>query len=236
MPCRHSAFPFRKTQIPDDQAERVIHIDQEIVNKLAAIPGVTSVSFSTAVPMDGRSSNDVLFAQDHVYGEGELPPIRRFKFISPGFFATLGTQLLAGRDLTWTDTYQKRPVVIISENFARQYWHDPNGAIGKRVRVANTDDRREIIGVVQDMHDDGVDKAAPSSAYWPVMLDRYEGQKQTLRRTLAFTLRSPRAGSRAFMNEVQEKPGRSIPTCLWRMFPHSAPFTPNPWRALPLPW
>jgi predicted permease len=198
-------FYVPEAQIPDDQAERVVRMDQEIVNKLAAIPGVTSVSFSTAVPMDGRSSNDVLFAQDHVYGEGELPPIRRFKFISPGFFATLGTQLLAGRDLTWTDTYQKRPVVIISENFARQYWHDPHGAIGKRVRVANTDDWREIIGVVQDMHDDGVDKAAPSSAYWPVMLDRYEGQKQTLRRTLAFTLRSPRAGSRAFMNEVQEK-------------------------------
>ena len=117
----------------------------------------------------------------------------------------MGTQLLAGRDLTWTDTYQKRPVAIISENFARQYWHDPHGAIGKRVRVANTDDWREIIGVVQDIHDDGVDKAAPSSAYWPVILDRFEGQKQTLRRTLAFTLRSPRAGSRAFINEVQEK-------------------------------
>ena len=198
-------FYIPEAQIADDQAERVVHMDQDIVNKLAAIPGVTSVSFSTAVPMDGRSSNDVLFAQDHVYGEGELPPIRRFKFVSPGFFATLGTQLLAGRDLTWTDTYQKRPVVIISANVARQYWHDPNGAIGKRVRVANTDDWREIVGVVQDMHDDGVDKAAPSSAYWPVMLDRYEGQKQTLRRNLAFTLRSPRAGSRAFINEVQEK-------------------------------
>ena len=198
-------FYIPEAQIPDDQAERLVRMDEEIVNKLAAIPGVTSVSFSTAVPMDGRSSNDVLFAQDHVYGEGELPPIRRFKFISPGFFATLGTQLLAGRDLTWTDTYQKRPVVIISENFARQYWHDPNGAIGKRVRAANTDDWREIIGVVQNTHDDGVDKAAPSSAYWPVMLDRFEGQKQTLRRNLAFTLRSPRAGSRAFMSEVQEK-------------------------------
>jgi predicted permease len=198
-------FYIPEAQIPDDQPERVVRMDEEILHRLAAIPGVSSVSFSTAVPMDGRSSNDVLFAQDHVYGEGELPPIRRFKFISPGFFATLGTQLIAGRDLTWTDTYQKRPVAIISENFARQYWHDPNGALGKRIRTANTDDWREIVGVVQDVHDDGVDKAAPSSAYWPVMLDRFEGQKQTLRRTIAFTLRSPRAGSRSFMNEVQER-------------------------------
>ncbi len=198
-------FYIPETQIPDDQPERVVRMDEEILNKLAAIPGVSSVSFSTNVPMDGRDSNDVLFAQDHVYGEGELPPIRRFKFISPGFFATLGTQILAGRDLTWIDTYQNRPVAVISENFARQYWHDANGALGKRIRVASTDDWREIVGVVQDVHDDGVDKAAPSSVYWPVMLDRFEGQKQTLRRNLAFTIRSPRAGSRTFMNEVQER-------------------------------
>jgi predicted permease len=182
-----------------------VRMDQQILNKLAAIPGVSSVGFSTAVPMDGNSSNDVLFAQDHLYGEGELPPIRRFKFISPGFFSTLGTQMLAGRDFTWTDIYQKRPVTIISENFARQYWHDASGALGKRVRVANTDDWREIVGVVQDIHDDGVDKAAASSAYWPVMMDNFEGQKQTLRRELAFVLRSPRAGSRSFLNEVQQQ-------------------------------
>jgi predicted permease len=198
-------FFIPEAQIPDDQPERVVHMDEEILHRLAAIPGVSSVSFSTAVPMDGRNSNDVLFAQDHVYGEGELPPVRRFKFISPGFFATLGTKVLAGRDFTWTDTYQKRPVAIISEKFARQYWHDPQGALGKRVRVGNTDDWREVVGVVQDVHDDGVDKEARSSAYWPVMLDNFEGQKQTVHRNLAFILRSPRAGSRSFMNEVQAR-------------------------------
>ncbi|MEA2539804.1 MAG: putative transport system permease protein [Acidobacteriaceae bacterium] len=198
-------FYLPETQIPDAQPERVVRMDEEILNKLAAIPGVSSVSFSTAVPMDGRSSADVVFAQDHVYGEGELPPIRRFKFVSPGFFATLGTQILAGRDLTWTDTYQKRPVAIISENFARQYWHNPQDALGKRIRPGNIDDWREIVGVVQDVHDDGVDKEAPSSVYWPVMMDHFEGEKQTLRRSLAFVMRSPRAGSRTFMNEVQER-------------------------------
>ena len=198
-------FYIPETQIPDTEPERAVRMDEEILNKIATVPGVSSVSFSTAVPMDGRDTSDVLFAQDHVYGEGELPPIRRFKFISPGFFATLGTRMVAGRDLTWTDTYQKRPVAIISENFARQYWHDANGALGKRIRVASTDDWREIIGVVQDMHDDGVGQAAPSSVYWPVMMDHFEGQKQTLRRNIAFTLRSPRAGSRTFMKEVQER-------------------------------
>jgi predicted permease len=198
-------FSIPDTQIPDSEPERVIRTDEEILNKLAGIGGVSAVSFSTAVPLDGRDSNDVLYAQDHVYGEGELPPIRRFKFISPGFFATLGTRLIAGRDLTWTDTYQKRPVAIISENFARQYWHGANGAVGKRIRVASTDDWREIVGVVQDMHDDGVSQPAPSSVYWPIMMDHFEGQKQMLRRNIAFTLRSSRAGSRTFMKEVQDR-------------------------------
>jgi predicted permease len=198
-------FSIPDTQIPDSEPERVVRTDEEILNKLAGIGGVSAVSFSTAVPLDGRDSNDVLYAQDHVYGEGELPPIRRFKFISPGFFATLGTRLIAGRDLTWTDTYQKRPVAIISENFARQYWHDANGAVGKRIRVASTDDWREIVGVVQDTHDDGVGQPAPSSVYWPIMMDHFEGQKQTLRRNIAFTLRSSRAGSRTFMKEVQDR-------------------------------
>jgi predicted permease len=198
-------FYIPETQIPDTQRDKVVHVEQEILDKLAAIPGVSSASFTTAVPLDGNSSNDILFAQDHVLGEGQLPPIRRFKFISPGSFATLGTPLLAGRDLTWTDTYEKRPVAIISENFAKEYWHDANNALGKRIRVGNTDDWREIIGVAADVHDNGVNQAAPSTVYWPVMQDRYEGQKEVLHRGIAFTIRSPRAGSEVFMKEVQQR-------------------------------
>jgi len=135
-------FYIPETQIPDTQAERLVRMDESIVNKIAAIPGVSGVSFANNVPLDGYDSNDVLFAKDRQYGEGELPPIRRFKFISPGFFSTLGTRMVAGRDLTWTDTYQKRPVAIISEKFAREYWHDANGALGKQIRVGSTDDWR----------------------------------------------------------------------------------------------
>ncbi|MFZ0314631.1 MAG: ABC transporter permease [Candidatus Korobacteraceae bacterium] len=196
-------FYIPETQIPDSQAERVVRMQEDILDKLKAIPGVSSVSFSSAVPMDGYDSNDVLFAEDHAHAEGELPPIRRFKFISPGSFATLGTRLVAGRDLTWTDTYGKRPVAIISENFAREYWHDPNNALGKRIRVANTDAWRDIIGVVQDVHDDGVDQAAPTTVYWPTWQEGFEGQKLELRRGVAFAIRSPRAGSQAFVKEVQ---------------------------------
>lgn len=198
-------FYIPETQIPDSQRDRVMHMNQDIMDKIASIPGVSAVSLSSAVPLDGRDNNDVLYSQDHEAQEKEIPPVRRFKHISPGFFATLGTKLIAGRDMTWADTYQKRPVAMISENFAREYWHDANGALGKRIRVASTDDWREIVGVVQDMHDDGVDKPAPATVYWPLMQDRFEGQKENLRRGVAFVIRSPRAGSRTFMNEVQQR-------------------------------
>jgi predicted permease len=197
-------FYIPDTEIPDSQAERVVRMEQDILNKLGALPGVSSVSFSSAIPMDGYNSNDPVFAEDRTYAEGELPPIRRFKFVSPGFLATIGAPLVAGRDITWEDTYQKIPVALISENFAREYWHDARNALGKRIRVGSTDDWREIVGVVANIHDNGVDMPASSSVYWPLMMNRFEGQKEELHRGIAFVIRSPRAGSESFLNEVRQ--------------------------------
>ena len=193
-----------ESQIPDAQAERLVRMNQEILNKIAAIPGVSSVAISTAIPMDGRNSNDPVVAQDRPSKDGELPTLRRFKFITPGFFATLGTPLIAGRDLTWTEIYDKRPVALVSENLARNYWGSAAGAIGKRIRVGNIDDWREVIGVAGDIHDDGVNEPAPTSAYWPIIMDHFEGQKLAVRRDLAFIIRSPRAGSEALRKEIQQ--------------------------------
>jgi predicted permease len=178
---------------------------QAIQDKIAAIPGVSSVAFSTSIPMDGINNFDPVFAQDLTYKEGELPPVRRFKFISPGFLKTIGTPLVAGRDLDWTDTYQKRPVALVSESLAKEFWHDATNALGKRIRVGNTDEWREIIGVTGDVHDNGVSNPVSTSVYWPVFMDRFEGQKEMVRRGFGIAIRSPRAGSSAFMKEVESQ-------------------------------
>lgn len=193
------------SRVPDTQRAGVVRMEQEIQNRIAAIPGVSSVSFGSSVPLDGMSQNDPIFAQDHIYRPGELPPIRRFKFIAPGYLATLGTPLVAGRDITWAETYEKRPVAIVSEDMAKELWQTPAAALGKKIRVGTIDDWREIIGVVRDVHDDGVNNPPPSTVYWPVFMDRFEGQAETARRNAAFIIRSPRAGSAAFMKEVQQK-------------------------------
>ncbi len=192
-----------ETRVPDTQRAGVVRLEQAIADKLRALPGVSSVAISTAIPLDHRSSNDPIFARDRVYKDGELPPIRRFKYVSPGFFATLGTPLTTGRDFTWTDTYQKRPVAIISQNLAREYWGSPANALGKEIRVGTTDTWRRIVGVAGNIHDDGVGKPAPKSVYWPLLQDHFEGQSEVVRRSVAFAIRSQRAGSAEFMKEVR---------------------------------
>ena len=192
-------------QIPEEEQERIVRMQQAILNSIATVPGVESVSFTTAVPLSGNSSNDIVYTQDQVLSEGQLPPVRRFKFIAPGFFSTMGTALVAGRDISWDDTYGRRPVAIVSAGFARENWHSAQNALGKKIRVASTDDWREIVGVAEDVHDDGVDKPAPAAVYWPVLRDNFEGQKHDVERGVGFVIRTPRAGSQALMNEVQQK-------------------------------
>ena len=152
-----------RISIPEAQikdAEPVIRMEEEILHKVEAVPGVSSVALATAIPMDNSGWHDPIFVEGRTYTEGELPPLRAFKFVSPGFLNTVGTPLVAGRDFTWTDTYKKLPVAMVSENIAREYWHDPAAALGKRIRVSTKDDWREIVGVVGNVYYDGVSKPA----------------------------------------------------------------------------
>ncbi len=191
-----------ESQVSDSVA--VLRMEQQVSEKLAAIPGVSSVGFSHGVPMDGNGWHDPVFAQDRSYAQGELPAIRTFEFISPEYLQTMGIPLVAGRTVTWTDTYNKIPVALVSENFAREYWHDPASALGKRIRVSTKDDWREIIGVVGNVRNDGINQPAPTEAYWPILTAKFESDSFEVRRDVAFVIRSPRAGSQTFMNEIRQ--------------------------------
>ena len=196
-----------RISIPDThvkEAESVIRMEEEISHKLEAIPGVSSVSIGTKLPMDGDGWHDPILIQGRTYAEGEFPPLRLFKFVSPGFLKTLGTPLVAGRELTWTDDYNKIPVAMISENLAREYWGDPANALGKRIQVSTKDDWREIVGVAGDVHDDGVNKKPPTCVYWPLLQAKFESDDISVRRDVAFIIRSPRVVSEAFLKDVRE--------------------------------
>ena len=127
------------SQVPDTNRIDVLRMQQAIVNQLAAVPGVSSVAISTSLPMIPNPALDRVYASDHTYKEGQLPPLSLEKFVSPGFFRTMGVPLVAGRDITWQEELEKRPVVIVSENLARKYWGSSAAAIGKLVRTGATD-------------------------------------------------------------------------------------------------
>ncbi len=193
--------------IPETQVKdpvRAVRMQQEIRDKLAAIPGVASAAYANSVPSDGNNSTDLLYAEDRVYSEGQLPPLRRFKFVSPGFFETIGTSLVAGRDYTWTDIYEERKFAIVSENMARELWRTPSAALGKRIREGMKDEWREIVCVVGDVHHDGADQKPPSVVYWPVLMKQFWNNDTFVERGVVYALRSSRAGSQSFLDQVRQ--------------------------------
>ena len=192
-----------ESQIPDTNRVQVVRTQQAIVNQLAALPGVSSVAITTTVPMSGSNSFDPVYSSDRSYKEGELAPLRRHKFISPGFFSTMGIPLVAGRDLTWAEEFEKRPLAIISENFAREYWGSPANAIGKLIHIGSTDPWHEVVGVAGNVYDNGVSQDPSSAVYWPLFQDNFETSKEVVRRYVSFVVRTPRAGSASFMSEVE---------------------------------
>ncbi|MDD1713557.1 MAG: ABC transporter permease, partial [Methanoregulaceae archaeon] len=188
-------------QVPD--AERVARMHNEIIERIAAVPGVTAVGASNSITMDGYTDNDPIFAEDRTYTEGQMPPTRRFKYISPGLFRAMGNPLIAGRDVTWTDIHEKRPVVLVSENLARELWGSPAAAIGKRIREKPTGRWREIVGVAGNERDDGVDQKAPTVVYWPLLRKDFWQFPMSVERAPALAIRSSRAGSAGFIKEIE---------------------------------
>ena len=194
-----------RLSIPSSQVkepEAAMRMHQAILDKFASMPGVNSVALSTIVPMTGLGWHDPLYASDHAYSESKLPPIIEFKMVSPGYMKTMGTPLVAGRDFTWADLYDRRPVALVSENLARDLWGQPSAAIGKQVRPYAKGSWREVVGVVADSRDDGVDKKAPSIAFWPMLTTDFTDETPMVQRSVSYLVRSSRTGSTGFVAEL----------------------------------
>ncbi len=182
----------------------VLRMQNNILDKLASIQGVSSVGFAAAVPMSGGEPN-----WNQIFPEGKSDPndnlpMRLFNYVSPGYFQTAGTRFLAGRDFTWTEVYEMRPVGILSEGLAREIWGSPQAAIGKHFREFGNQPWHEVVGVVQDVRENGVDQVSPATVYWPSMLhDIYGPGSFDARRDVFFALRTPRAGAQSLLADMQ---------------------------------
>jgi predicted permease len=187
--------------VPDrliDDPEEVARTYQNIAQHIAALPGVDAVGISSSITMDGEDNTNPLWVEGVQVPEGVMPPLRRFKSAAPGYFETIGNHIAAGRPFTWSDIYERRPVVVISENLAREFWGGAQQALGRRVRPNPNSAWREVVGVVGNAHDDGLNRPATAIVYWPMLDERYP------QRSMSFAVRSDRAGTSAFVRELQQ--------------------------------
>jgi len=164
-------IPEANLENPDGpvDSERLLVMQRTILDKLASVPGVDAVGFAAlndGLPLDGDGRSASIRAEGRTL-PGAAAPIREIQFVSPGFFETLGTPLLAGRPLQWDDVFSGRLVVVVSENLARAEWGSAEAALGHRVGVGPTGQWFEIVGVVKDIHHNGLSEPAPESVSFP---------------------------------------------------------------------
>ena len=190
---------MRGSQVPDPV--QVARRQQQIIDAFGALPGVTSVGLASNMPMDGFNA---ISETVEVEGRPVDPVARRSKGVSPGVFAALGVPLVAGRDYSWADLYDYRPVVIVSEGMARDLWGEPAAALGKRLR-ANGESQpwREIVGVVGDVREDGLRDPVPQTVYWPVLTRQGLPSTGDVWRSVCFAIRSSRTGTDELVRELR---------------------------------
>jgi predicted permease len=191
----------------EKDAVRVAQLQHAILENLAAIPGVAAAGLTSALPMEGSAPDwDTVYAEGRPYAQHEIPPFRLFKSISPGFLRTTGTRVIAGRDYDWADLHERRRVVMVSDNLARELWGSPAAAIGRRLRApVDGSPWREVIGVVQDVHDNGVHAPPPATVYWPSSGESiYRAGQTIVERFVTVAVRSQQAGTEALSISVHQ--------------------------------
>jgi putative ABC transport system permease protein len=136
---------------------RRIAFADEVLERTRNLPGVVSAGLTTNIPLEREIAYDAIFDV-----EGRPPadpndvPITSHRIVSPGYLETLGVTLIAGRFINQSDRGDTLPVVVVSEEFARQAWPGKD-AIGKRVRrirAGQTFSWMTVVGVVKDVKED----------------------------------------------------------------------------------
>jgi predicted permease len=167
---------------------------QEIAERLAAVPGVVSVGLTRDLMMTGSTPSGPVDVEERSTASG-LPPSRKLRLIGAGYFETMGNPLVAGRAITWADVHQRARVAVVSENLARAYWDEPASAIGKRIDRRDDGTWSEIIGVVGNERDDGLNQPAPTVVFTPMA---------PAIRNMTYLVRSGRVGAAGFVRELQQ--------------------------------
>jgi putative ABC transport system permease protein len=180
----------------------------EILDGIAALPGVVSAGFVTDLPIvsSGPANVEGFAVQGRPLPARDERPQANWKSVSPGYFATMGTRLIAGREVTWNDIDTGGRVVVISEEFARQLAPEPAAAIGLRIRLAISpqDDWREVIGVVQSIRESGLYEPPAPTLYWPTLMTNFFENSEVGNPAVTFVIRSERSGTASLVSDIRQ--------------------------------
>jgi predicted permease len=202
------AVPPTDAPTPEDLA--LTH--EEILRGITQVPGVTSVSAAASVAMEAWQAFEDAFMEDFPVGEGDPNPLRRMNWLSPGHFETLENPLVAGRDFEWRDIHQRTHAAIVSEAFTREYWPNPEDAIGKRFRMADYQPWQEIVGVAGDIRSQGVTEDAPAVIYFPFVMEGLWGNDPFAQRTLRYAVRTNLPRPTDLLPEIRRAVGEVNPS------------------------
>jgi len=155
-----------------DDAEQ-LRFHQRALEEIRRLPGVETASASMCTPVVGQCWGSVYLVSDRpVPSQAELPS-SAFNMVESSYFQTMRVPLKQGRYFDATDTPASPPVVVINEKMARKWW--PNESpLGKRIKQGFPQDRspfREIVGVVGDVPQSGLDAETRTEVFLPMTQD-----------------------------------------------------------------
>jgi predicted permease len=153
---------------------RMAQIYQQVQMRLQSIAGVQSAGFASIVAMGGPTDGTGIRIPGHVAQPGEAAPFVNYLFVSPSYFATVGTPL-RGRDIADSDTLDGMRVTIINGAMAKKFWPGEN-PIGKQVGVGLTKyPTRTIVGVVADIKQVSLREVVDPAMYVPYTQNEIKG-------------------------------------------------------------
>lgn len=182
----------------DTDAKRAVFYEQ-VVDRLQALPGVSSAAVALTLPTTGWSGVPVQLAGQAPMKLGERP-IAVFQDITPGYFRTMKIALKRGREFSRKDRAESVPVAIISETLARTLWPGyPSGPdpIGEHILVGRSPQAVEIVGIAGDVRQSGPDTEPNRELYVPC------AQEPTATAMIAVrTAGEPRSFANAVRNQI----------------------------------
>jgi len=137
-----------------------------LIEKVAALPGITAAGFANSLPLSLDQSATSVFAEGKPAPRpGEVPPASHYYMVSPGYFRAMETRLVAGRVFDQHDQKNTRLVAVVNQAFAARLFPNEN-ALGKRFSSGNSKET-EIVGIVEDGKYQSLSDGLKLALFWP---------------------------------------------------------------------